>query len=314
MRTTPEIHSPANFTNAALSYSEKVQHIGDAHSNKEKPVYSIARDFAMQKQSNMIQNNYITQLEEVIKDKNDSLNYARFLQDAMIPSKKHLTTVFPESFVYHAPKDIVSGDFFWHHEMGDVVFLAAVDCTGHGVPGAMMTMVCNCFLKRAVLEFGIMDPGRVLNKVREMIIHLFANSDMDMSDGMDMSLCTINKRTHIMEWSGANNSLLYFHNNELLEINGDKQPVGKYEKYAPFTTHTRLLSKGDTLYMFSDGYADQFGGEKGKKFMYKQMKQLLTKIAPLDIQTQHEQVVSTFENWKGSLEQTDDVLMIGVRV
>jgi len=296
----------------AFRYSEQVH--SETPLNKEKPVYSIARDFTRHKDVNTIQNNYITKLEEVIKDKNDSLNYAKFLQDAMIPSKKHLKNTFSDSFVYHAPKEIVSGDFFWQEQVGDIIYLAAVDCTGHGVPGAMMTMVCNCFLKRAVLEFGIMDPGRILDKVREMIIELFANSDINMSDGMDMSLCTINKRTQIIEWSGANSSLLYFRNGEFFEIDGDKQPVGKYEKYTPFTTHTRKLYTGDTLYMFSDGYADQFGGEKGKKFMYKQMKQLLCKIGQLDMQTQQEHIISTFEKWKGELEQTDDVLLIGVQL
>lgn len=312
MNTNPINHTSPNHSSMAFRYSEQVYSNTTAY--KEKPVYSIARDFIKHKDVNTIQNNYITKLEEVIKDKNDSLNYAKFLQDAMIPSKKYLKTAFSESFVYHSPKDIVSGDFFWHEEVGDTSYLAAVDCTGHGVPGAMMTMVCNCFLKRAVLEYGIMEPGRILDKVREMIIELFANSDINMNDGMDMSLCTINKRTQIIEWSGANSSLLYFRNGEFFEIDGDKQPVGRYEKYAPFTTHTRKLYTGDTLYMFSDGYADQFGGEKGKKFMYKQMKQLLCRIGQLNMHAQQEQIVSTFQNWKGELEQTDDVLVIGVKL
>jgi serine phosphatase RsbU (regulator of sigma subunit) len=135
-----------------------------------------------------------------------------------------------------------------------------------------------------------------------------------MKDGMDISLCSINKQTLELAWSGANNPLLYFHNKELHEIDGDKQPIGIFESYRPFVTHTIQLSKGDTLYLFTDGYADQFGGEKGKKFMYKQLKLKLMKLAPLSMHGQNERLRKMFEEWKGTLEQTDDILVMGVRV
>jgi serine phosphatase RsbU (regulator of sigma subunit) len=194
------------------------------------------------------------------------------------------------------------------------VFLAAADCTGHGVPGAMLTMVCCALLSKAVVEYGIKEPGKILDKVRDMVLRAFNGSEVDMNDGMDISLCAINKKTLLIEWSGANNPLLYFRNGEMFEINGDKQPVGRYERYLPFTTHTRQLHEGDTLYMFSDGYMDQFGGTKGKKFMYKNLKQVFTELKPVNMQAQKEILDNTFQEWKRDLEQVDDVLVIGVKL
>jgi len=281
---------------------------------EEELVYCIARDVTEQKKAHTLQNNYILQLEELIRQKNFSLHYARSLQDAIIPHRSNLDKVFPESFVFQVPKEIVSGDFCWVEQVGDITFLAAADCTGHGVPGAMMTMVCAGILTRAIKEFGITEPGKILDKVREMVLHTFDGSDAIMKDGMDISLCSINKQTLELAWSGANNPLLYFHNKELHEIDGDKQPIGIFESYRPFVTHTIQLSKGDTLYLFTDGYADQFGGEKGKKFMYKQLKLKLMKLAPLSMHGQNERLRKMFEEWKGTLEQTDDILVMGVRV
>ena len=258
--------------------------------------------------------NYIAQVEEIVKQKNDSLNYASFLQDALIPGKENLNKVFPESFVFHSPKEIVSGDFCWLEQVGDTVFVAAGDCTGHGVPGALMTMICSNSLTRAVKEFGLTKPGEILDKVRDMVIHSFSNSSADIKDGMDISLAAINRETLTVEWSGANNPLLYFQNNTLQVITADRQPVGKYERYLPFTTRSIQLNKGDIIYLFTDGYADQFGGERGKKLMFKYFKQLLSELAPMEIDIQKNSLNRLFDEWKGDLEQVDDVLLMGIKL
>ena len=274
----------------------------------------ISRNVAERSPSGIFQRNYIAQIEEIIKQKNDSLHYARTLQDAIIPSKSRLGNILPQSFIFHEAKDIVSGDFCWFEEVGDTVYVAAADCTGHGVPGAMLTMMCSGFLTSAVKGLGIKDTGKILDIVKTLVMNAFSRSDVEMKDGMDISLCAINKKTHEVQWSGANNPLLYFHDSKLHEIDADKQPVGSYEKNEPFTTHTMQLNKGDVLYLFTDGYADQFGGNNGKKFMYKQMKQVLSEIATADMPNQKGQLQSIFENWKGGLEQIDDVLVIGIKL
>jgi PAS domain S-box-containing protein len=281
---------------------------------EEELIYGIARDVTDQKNNQSKQKNYTVQLEALIKEKNDSLNYARTLQDAIIPSRNNLGKVFPDSFVFHAPKEIVSGDFCWHEQVGDTIIIAAADCTGHGVPGAMMTMVCASLLTRTVKEFCITEPGKILDKVRELLVHSFKGSEVEMKDGMDISLCAINTKTLKVEWSGANNPLVYFHDKVLHELDGDKQPIGRFESYNPFTTHTIQLNKGDMLYMFSDGLADQFGGEKGKKLMYRQVKDKFTKLVLLSMRGQKERLHKMFHDWKGNLEQIDDVLVIGIRL
>jgi serine phosphatase RsbU (regulator of sigma subunit) len=279
-----------------------------------KPKYSIARDTDWQKDYGLLQSNYIAEVEEVVKQKNESLGYASFLQNALIPGKDNLAKTFPHSFVYHSPKEIVSGDFCWLEQVGDLVFVAAADCTGHGVPGALMTVVCSTLLTKTVKELGITKPGEILDKVRELVIESFSYSDADIKDGMDISLAAINIKTLQIEWSGAHNPLLYFHENEMHELLGDRQPIGKHERYVPFITHTVQIHKGDTIYMFSDGYADQFGGKKGKKLMHKQLKQILTNLAKSEINIQKPLLAQVFEDWKGNLEQIDDVLVIGIKL
>ena len=266
----------------------------------------------------MLQSNYIAEVEEVVKQKNESLGYASFLQNALIPGKDNLPKIFPYSFVYHSPKEIVSGDFCWLEKVGDTVFIAVADCTGHGVPGALMTVVCSTLLTKTVKELGITEPGKILDKVRELVIESFNGSDADIKDGMDISLAAIScqplANSIEIQWAGANNPLLYFQNNEMHELPGDRQPIGKHDKCVPFTTHTVQLKTGDTIYMFSDGYADQFGGEKGKKLMHKQLKQILTTVAQVEITTQKNLLARAFEEWKGNLEQIDDVLVIGIQL
>jgi tetratricopeptide (TPR) repeat protein len=253
-------------------------------------------------------------IEEAHTEITDSITYAKRIQDAILPSKSEFNKHLKNGFVYYQPKDIVAGDFYWIEVQGDEIFFAAADCTGHGVPGAMVSVVCHNALNRAVREFRLTKPSEILDKVRTLVIETFEKSDKDVKDGMDIALCKLNTQTNHLEYAGANNSLFVTSKNNLTEIKADKQPVGKYYLTEPFSNNEVQLNKGDTLYIFSDGYADQFGGPKGKKFMYKSFRNLLLSMYDSDINEQHARIEKTFNDWKGDLEQIDDVCVIGVRV
>ncbi len=256
--------------------------------------------------------------KEIIELKNheitDSINYAKRIQSAILPPINEFQKQFNESFVLYQPKDIVSGDFYWISRQNDFVCVAAADCTGHGVPGAMVSVVCANALNRVVNELKMLEPGKILDKARDLIIETFEKAEGEVKDGMDISICTINKKTNEVQWSGANNPLWYFSSGKFIQIVGDKQPVGKHMLAKPFTTHSLQLSAGDSLYMFTDGYADQFGGPKGKKFKYKQLSAVICENVDLPSEKQHGQLLDTMENWKGNLEQVDDILVIGIKL
>ncbi len=197
---------------------------------------------------------------------------------------------------------------------GTIILIAAADCTGHGVPGALVSIVCSNALNRAVKEFHITEPGKILDKVRDLVLETFERSGSNVQDGMDISLCCINIKTNEALWSGANNSLWYFRNGVLNEVNADKQPIGKNDNPKPFTTHNLQLQKGDALYFFSDGYADQFGGPKGKKFKSGQMQELLIDNSAKPMEEQRTVLERTLNSWRGNLEQVDDIIVIGIRI
>ncbi|MFT4601713.1 MAG: serine phosphatase RsbU (regulator of sigma subunit)/tetratricopeptide (TPR) repeat protein [Arenicella sp.] len=254
------------------------------------------------------------ELELKNREITDSILYAKRIQSAILPPNKLIKECLPESFVLYKPKDIVAGDFYWIEKSENRVFFAAADCTGHGVPGAMVSVVCNNGLNRAVREYKIREPGKILDKAREIVIQEFEKSEEEVKDGMDIALCSLEGLT--LKYSGANNPLWVFKkkDSEFLEIKADKQPIGKFGAEYPFNTHEIQLEKGDMIYVFSDGYADQFGGERGKKMKSKNFKVVLANINQLSIETQKERLDQHFKNWQGSLEQLDDVCIIGIRV
>jgi transcriptional regulator with GAF, ATPase, and Fis domain/serine phosphatase RsbU (regulator of sigma subunit) len=254
------------------------------------------------------------EIEQKNKDITDSINYAKKIQQAILPSYEQFNSLFPNSFILFKPKDIVAGDFYWMQEINNMVFIAAADCTGHGVPGAMVSVVCSNALNRAVKEFHLTDTGKILDKVTDLIIETFEKSAADVKDGMDISLLAINKDTEQIQWSGAYNVLWYFQNKELHEITADKQPIGKSDYRKAFTTHKIDYKPSTTFYLFTDGYADQFGGAKGKKFKYKQLEEKLIANCEKELEVQKESLNTAFENWKGDLEQVDDVTIIGIRI
>jgi serine phosphatase RsbU (regulator of sigma subunit) len=260
--------------------------------------------------------------KEMVEEKNqeivDSINYALRLQKAIIPAASKVRSVLPKSMVYFKPKDIVSGDFYWMSEVEneDTVLLAAIDCTGHGVPGAMVSVVGANGLNRCVKEFKLTQPAKILDKLTDLVKETFESGEDKVKDGMDGALCSINIKNRTVEYAGAHNPLWIIRNGskELEEIKANKQPIGDFDFRKPFTNHKLQLEEGDLIYFFSDGYVDQFGGPKGKKFKYKTLKNLLIKIADLPLDEQYKELHQTFQDWKGDLEQLDDVCVIGVRM
>ncbi len=257
--------------------------------------------------------------KELVEEKNkeiiDSINYAKRLQDAIIPSDEEFASAFPDAFVLYRPKDIVAGDFYWMHRQDDLTLFAVADCTGHGVPGAIVSVVCSNALNRTVEEFGITEPGKILDRSRELIQSSFETSNAEVKDGMDVCLIAFNHKTGEVSYAGANNPLWLYNpgTGELTEYKATKQPVGYVDAPKPFESHSLTPQKGEVLYMFSDGYADQFGGERGKKFKSSNMKKLLAEICNLPIEQQLQRVTKQFDDWKGSLEQLDDVCVVGIR-
>jgi serine phosphatase RsbU (regulator of sigma subunit)/Tfp pilus assembly protein PilF len=244
----------------------------------------------------------------------DSIAYAKRIQTAILPPEKLVKQYLENSFVLYKPKDIVAGDFYWMEPLGQTIYFAAADCTGHGVPGAMVSVICNGGLNRSVREFKLKEPGEILDKTRELVIQEFEKSEEEMKDGMDIALCSLEGRE--LKYAGAHNPLWIVRDgsDDIEEIKANKQPIGKFDYPTPYDTHTIQLNKGDTFYIFSDGYVDQFGGEKGKKFKAKAFRELLLSMSSKSMEEQRILIDETFESWRGNLEQIDDVCVIGVRI
>lgn len=256
-------------------------------------------------------------IEEKNKNITDSINYAKRIQLAIFPRPEEIAHLIPDSFVLYKPKDIVSGDFYWFAKNGDKTFVAAVDCTGHGVPGAFMSMIGNTLLNEIVIEKKVSQPSEILFLLREGIIKSLkqTGAEGESKDGMDIAFCAIDSKTNVLEFSGGNNPLWLFSGSSFVEIKGDKQPIGIYQDISkPFTNHRIQLKPSDRFYLFTDGYADQFGGEKGKKFKYAQLKELLLSLNGKSMNDQKRILEKTVDNWKGNLEQVDDICIVGIRV
>lgn len=258
--------------------------------------------------------------EELVNQKNkditDSINYAKRLQNAILPSLDVVNNTLPESFIYNNPKGIVSGDFYWLETIKKKIFFAVADCTGHGVPGALVSVVCSNVLTRSLIEENITQPAKILNRARDLVIKRFAKSTDDIRDGMDISLCSLDINLGELEWAGANNPLWIIrkNSNEIEEIISDKQPIGMYATKNLFTNHKIKIDKGDQFYLFSDGFSDQFGGKSSKKYKSSNFKKFLLSIKNHNMDKQHTLLSKEFDSWKGDLEQIDDVCVMGVKI
>jgi serine phosphatase RsbU (regulator of sigma subunit)/tetratricopeptide (TPR) repeat protein len=252
------------------------------------------------------------------KDITDSIKYAKRIQEAILPSQEQINILLPESFVLYKPKDIVSGDFFWFERFGSQVFAAAVDCTGHGVPGAFMSIVGYNLLNQALNEQGLYKPHLMLNAINKSLTKTLRQTfhESAVKDGMDIALCSIDYKRMIVEFAGAYNPLYIVRNRELLYYPGNKFPIGAFigESMNNFTNNEIELMKGDMIYLMTDGFADQFGGPAGKKFMYRRLEELFTFISIFPPEDQKIRLNEVFEKWKGPLEQLDDVCIIGIRI
>lgn len=364
-------------------------------------MYNRYRITQNQKKIIELQKHEVEKQKEIVDEKNkeitDSIQYAKRIQNAILPPIKLVKEFLPQSFIVYKPKDIVAGDFYWMEtvssldgglKVGDkhptnssrkigtgsqrenIILFAAADCTGHGVPGAMVSVICNNGLNRSVREYGITDPGKILDNTRKIVIQEFEKSDDVVKDGMDIALCSLEfnvqslkspksqtsnsklETVATLQYAGANNPLWIIrpyviasattqsHSNEqivslpslvrndgkvekvvrndvnfeLIEIKPNKQHIGKIENPQPFITHTIELQKNDTIYIFTDGYQDQFGGEHEKKFKSSKLKELLLNIQEKTMNDQQEIIIQTFEKWKGNAYQIDDVCVIGVRI
>lgn len=272
-------------------------------------------------------------LEVKSKEILDSINYSKRIQKAILPPERLVKEYLNQSFVLYIPKDIVAGDFYWVEKVENKIYIAVCDCTGHGVPGALVSVVCNNALNRAVNEFGERIPGKIFDKTRELIVENFSKSDEEVKDGMDASLAVIElsnlqsendfnllnvKGTAKLAWAGANNPLWIIRNPqlipELIELKPDKLPLGKGYESNSFTTHEIELQKGDTMYLFTDGFADQFGGENGKKLTKAKLRDFILSIAQQSMEEQRTSLLNYHLQYKGNEEQVDDICVIGVRV
>jgi len=263
--------------------------------------------------------------ESIISEKNkditDSINYAVRIQNALLPGKKKFLTLLPDSFLLFRPRDIVSGDFYFVESirMNDGVILtgfAVGDCTGHGVPGAFMSMIATSFLKQSLSEKSVNSPADALEFLStKLSLMLHQHSEYgEIRDGLDLAFCVLNNSTNELYFSGAHRPLVVVRGGVMEEIRGTNRAVGYSVNNEPFVNHIVQLSKGDCIYLFSDGYADQFGGPQGKKFKHTRLKELLLANTAMPIQDQKKKLEEAFDQWKGNLEQLDDVCVVGIRV
>jgi serine phosphatase RsbU (regulator of sigma subunit) len=277
-------------------------------------------------------NHAITKQKEIIEHKNkdimDSIKYAKRIQEAILPSDKLIRSSLDKHFVLYKPKDIVSGDFYWasYVELEDerrAFLIAAVDCTGHGVPGAMVSVVGYNGLNRSVQEYHLTQPAVILDKLNDIVEETFSKHESEVRDGMDISLCLFDLEKQILQWAGANNSIWIVRNGELTETKANKQPIGKYEGRKPFTNQEFELQDGDTIYIFTDGFQDQFGGKDEKKYKASRLKEFILAMQDRDMDAQCEALSTEFEAWRRftdesgqevEIEQLDDVCIIGVRI
>jgi serine phosphatase RsbU (regulator of sigma subunit) len=263
----------------------------------------------IKKQNIIIQKQNII-VEESRKEIVDSINYAKRIQYALLANKE-LVNKNLNNFILFQPKDIVSGDFYWATEHNNKFYLAVCDCTGHGVPGAFMSLLNIGFLSEAIKEKNISKPNEIFNYVRERLIQSIGAEGQ--KDGMDGILICLNKVTRDITYSAANNEPIQISEDNIIELPKDRMPVGKGERIEEFKLYSINMKPNDTLYLYTDGYADQFGGPKGKKFKYKQLNELLLSISHYELEKQKEKLTNAIEDWKGDLEQVDDICIVGIK-
>ena len=298
--------------------------IDDAYKHYEENLTLLQRALELSSvELNQAKNKISSALGELNEKNHDllsSIHYARLIQEAILPSEERFKSVLPESFVFHRPRDIVSGDFYWLQEYDDKILVAAVDCTGHGVPGAFMSIIGNNQLNAAVREEGLTTPSLILDSLNRGVSSTLrtqsGSSEPGIKDGMDIALVSIDYKNKKIQYAGAYNPLYIIRDGQLLETKGDKFPIGlsQDDDLRLFTNHTFDLQEGDVIYIFSDGYPDQFGGPMGKKFKYDNFRRMCFELHELSPRKQLSEVGKRFDDWMGELVQLDDTLVIGLKL
>jgi serine phosphatase RsbU (regulator of sigma subunit) len=245
-----------------------------------------------------------------------SINYARRIQSALLPTEQKIRELLPENFILYKPRDIVSGDFYWISEVDDKVILAVADCTGHGVPGAFMSVAGDAYLNNIVNNEGEIMPSKILEKLHQHISTALKQTQNENKDGMDIAICSIDMKNKIMEFAGAKIPITYIQNNKLFHIKGDKMPIGGnyYDYYHTYHNHIIDIKDETIFYLFTDGYQDQFGGNENKKFMIKRLKEMVYENHLRPLSEQADLLNMELEEWMGENEQIDDILLIGCKI
>ena len=258
---------------------------------------------------------YLNEIELKNRNIRDSIVYAKNIQKAVLNTSFSKIGSYPEIFILYLPKDIVSGDFYWYYKINDIFILAVMDCTGHGVPGAFMSILGTTLLNEIVLHDKILDPAEILEHLRVRLIETLGqnNESATIKDGIEGGVISYNTTECILNYSGSFNPLIHIHQNILSKINADRIPIGFYERVIKFTVKTIKIKKGDIIYLFSDGYIDQFGGSEKRKIMAHRFTDILAKIHILPLDRQKSELFDFITHWKGDMDQTDDILVVGLQ-
>jgi phosphoserine phosphatase RsbU/P len=274
----------------------------------------IKKYAAKQQELNYILNEQLIEIEQKNKNLMDSIDYAYIIQQSLFPPSELLFEQFPESFIFLKPKSIVSGDFYCFNKIGNKFIMVAADCTGHGIPGALLTMLGITYIQQAIINKRIVNTAEILKYLDKKVIEIFRNSDL--GNGMDVAVCSIDNKENSLEFSGAKRPLYIIRNGELIDYKGSIASIGEvfpgFKK--EFKTVNISLQKNDIVYLFSDGFSDQFGGDINKRFGSKRFKDLLVEISSLDIKVQKEKLSAKINQWIGKNEQVDDILVIGMKI
>ncbi len=259
----------------------------------------------------------VNYLENKSREMEESIRYAGNLQRSILPNENTIRNVFSDAFVFYQPKDIVSGDFYWFYPYGDDIYFAVGDCTGHGVPGSLVTIAGNTILRQLIRQDGLSDPGEIMSLLDEELTGLFNENltEGQRRDGMDIVFCKFNISQGKGSFCGAGRPLILLRDDELIEFKKGSNAIGyEYDQIKRFETETFDIFSGDQFYLFSDGYTDQFGGENVKKFNRKRFRNLLISMKDMDMKKQQKELDLTYNNWMGKQEQIDDVCVLGVKI
>ncbi|MDA3894235.1 MAG: SpoIIE family protein phosphatase [Salinivirgaceae bacterium] len=331
-----DISGNNEITTLSKQFNRMIEELESYYNELEQKVEERTREIQQQKEEISAQRDAIQDQRNLLSDKNDSLEsangeiqaqkkhimdsivYAQRIQNAILPSDELITKLIPNNFVYYKPKDIVSGDFYWVEKIPGKSIIAAVDCTGHGVPGAFMSIIGTNQLDYAVRTVKAKHASEILDALSEGVENSLnqENATTSIRDGMDISLCIIDYKNMVLEFAGAYNPLYLVRNGEFLIYKADKHAIGSHSSYPDrkYTNHTIELQKDDIIYIFSDGYPDQFGGPKGRKFMYKQFREYLLEISDQSLDEQKALLENKNVEWRGQETQVDDIIIIGIKI